>query len=149
MYHYIVTKAFPVSVYLIYTHTYIPKSYINIYIQMYNLALQTYIYSKQTCARLKIKSVFLGYEKSADFGNGININGNEINHQFDKSSNFLKLFNIYIKKFILYDIKLNSNINHLWEIEIMRIFCMEKSLKVFIHICVCLYICMFIEYMYI
>jgi len=84
-----------------------------------------------TCARLKIKSVFLGYEKSADFGNGININGNEINHQYDKSSNFLKVFNIYIKNFILYDIKLNSNINHLWELEIMRIFCMEKSLKVF------------------
>ena len=37
-----------------------------------------------------IEEVRLGYERSADEGNGVFVQGLEVNHQFDKSSAFLR-----------------------------------------------------------
>jgi hypothetical protein len=83
------------------------------------------------CLTLGIKTVSLGYEKSADFGNGVTKEGIEINHQYDKSSAFLTLAGDYVKTFLSPNISLKSELCALWELEITCIFCSETSLKPF------------------
>ena len=80
---------------------------------------------------LNIPTISLGFEKSADFGNGVYFNGAEVNHQYDKSSIFLSRANAYIERNITEHVKAVSPLAHLWELDISRTFCEHTYLKRF------------------
>ena len=79
------------------------------------------------------QSVAFGYEKSANEGNHVFINGMEINHQYDKSRDFLELAQHYIrsisKQYRGSDITVVSPLHEMWEIEISRLFCEVPQLN--------------------
>ena len=52
------------------------------------------------CSLQKINHMSLGFERSADEGNGVYVNEIEVNHQYDKSSIFLELAREYINRHI-------------------------------------------------
>ena len=60
----------------------------------------------------------MGFEKSADFGNGIVVDGVEVNHQFDKSSEFLQAASAYITRFISAPLRVISPLDTLWDLEV-------------------------------
>ena len=61
----------------------------------------------------------MGFEKSADFGNGIYMNdGVEVNHQFDKSSSFLQAASEYITRFISPSLRVTSPLDAMWDLEV-------------------------------
>lgn len=76
-----------------------------------------------------ISSVSLGFEKSADEGNGIVMNGIEVNHQYDKSSVFLKLASEFIYANLNLSLSVYSPLSEMWELEIARIFCLSAELR--------------------
>ncbi|MGB4192162.1 MAG: hypothetical protein WBJ81_06450 [Rickettsiales bacterium] len=65
-----------------------------------------------------VRQVQLGLERSADEGNGVFVDGQEVNHQFDKSSAFLAQAQEYIHRFIDPDMKVVSTLHGLWEIQV-------------------------------
>ncbi len=65
----------------------------------------------------------MGFEKSADFGNGIHVNGVEVNHQFDKSSQFLQAASDYITCFISPTLRVISPLDSLWDLEVCSLPC--------------------------
>jgi len=73
----------------------------------------------------------LGYERSADVGNNVFVNGIEVNHQFDKSSAFLARAVDYIRCHIGSQIVIQSPISSMWELQIARVFCEEPTLQCF------------------
>jgi len=81
-----------------------------------------------------IPLVYLGHEKSADEGNGVYVNGVEVNHQYDKSTAFLQMASEYTAKYITPNIQIRSAVKNMWEIEICKIFCLEESLKKYHHL---------------
>ena len=54
-----------------------------------------------------------------------------MNHQYDKSVNFLILASEYVRTFLSPNLILQSVLHDLWELEITRIFCEEHSLLPF------------------
>jgi hypothetical protein len=54
-----------------------------------------------------------------------------VNHQYDKSSHFLSLAQDYVHKYLNNSLNLTSELSGMWELEIARIFCLEKELKKF------------------
>jgi hypothetical protein len=60
----------------------------------------------------------MGFEKSADFGNGIYMNDVEVNHQFDKSSVFLRAASRYISAFISPGLLVTSPLDAMWDLEV-------------------------------
>jgi hypothetical protein len=55
----------------------------------------------------------------------------QVNHQYDKSSQFLFLAQQYVHEFLTKKVKLSSELSQLWELEISKIFCQEKNLRKF------------------
>lgn len=84
------------------------------------------------CSITKINSVSLGFEKSADEGNGVYVNDVEVNHQYDKSSVFLAKAKQYINRHINPTLSVSSRLANMWELEISRIFC--ERLKKYHHL---------------
>jgi hypothetical protein len=80
---------------------------------------------------LGIHEVLMGHEKSADYGNGVTWNGEEVNHQYDKSCDFLKRAEEYSNTYFNSSCKIKSALSNLYEIEISRIFCETTELKKF------------------
>jgi hypothetical protein len=66
-----------------------------------------------------VRQVQLGLERSADEGNGVFVEGQEVNHQFDKSSAFLAQAQEYIHGFIDPQITVVSTLHGLWEIQVL------------------------------
>jgi hypothetical protein len=66
------------------------------------------------------KEVWLGFERSADEGNGVYWQGHEVNHQYDKSSIFLHSVREYLteKHPQLSSVILRSTLQNLWEIDV-------------------------------
>jgi hypothetical protein len=60
-----------------------------------------YALFSQVALLRKIPEVSLGYERSADEGNGVFVGGEEVNHQYDKSSRFLASASAYIQQLLL------------------------------------------------
>ena len=81
------------------------------------------------CSLQKINHVSLGFERSADEGNGVYVNEVEVNHQYDKSSIFLELAREYINRHINPKLSVYSLLSNMWELEISRIFCESPSLQ--------------------
>lgn len=83
---------------------------------------------------LNITEISFGFEKSADDGNGIRLScGTEVNHQYDKSSQFIKLVSEFsINELSLPLIQLKSEIQQLDELEICQVF-VSNPLKKFHH----------------
>ena len=81
------------------------------------------------CSLQKINYVSLGFERSADEGNGVYVNDVEVNHQYDKSSVFLAHVKQYISRHINPTLSVDSVLSNMWELEISRIFCETPSLK--------------------
>jgi len=75
--------------------------------------------------------VRLGWERSADHGNGTFIGGVEVNHQFDKSSSFLASAQQYVHHCLRADVRVWSPICHLWDLEVARLFSREQALQRF------------------
>jgi len=76
--------------------------------------------------------VALGNEYSADFGN-VRYRGIEINHQYDKSSEFEKNFDEYIRSFVLQGIETFSLLRPLYDLRIAGIFTrFERYFPVFV-----------------
>lgn len=71
----------------------------------------------------------MGHEKSADYGNGMLWLGREVNHQYDKSSDFLHRAQVYSKLVLNKSVRIESALAEFYEIEIARIFAQEASLK--------------------
>jgi hypothetical protein len=65
-----------------------------------------------------VREVRLGYERSADEGNGVFVQGREVNHQYDKSSAFLQLAQAYVKRWIDPEVSVTSTLHGLWEIQV-------------------------------
>lgn len=67
-----------------------------------------------------ISEAWLGHERSADEGNGVFWRGREVNHQYDKSSQFLSLVREYTNSEpgLSLDIQVSSPLTHLWEIQV-------------------------------
>jgi UDP-N-acetyl-alpha-D-muramoyl-L-alanyl-L-glutamate epimerase len=80
---------------------------------------------------MNIPRIHLGYERSADFGNGVMLRGREVNHQYDKSSTFLLLVNNYIGKEITASVAVESTLADMWEVEIARDFCLNSELRAY------------------
>jgi hypothetical protein len=62
--------------------------------------------------------VHMGFEKSADFGNGVYVNDVEVNHQFDKSSAFLQAARAYITRFLSPTLRVISPLDAMWDLEV-------------------------------
>jgi UDP-N-acetyl-alpha-D-muramoyl-L-alanyl-L-glutamate epimerase len=76
--------------------------------------------------------VALGNEHSADFGN-VRYRGIEINHQYDKSSEFEKNFDEYIQSFVVQGIHTFSLLRPLYDLRIAEIFTrFERYFPVFV-----------------
>lgn len=73
--------------------------------------------------------MLLGFEKSADEGNGVFVQDIEVNHQYDKSSRFLALSTEYIRQHLTSSTVAKSALHHLWELEIARLFCTLPPLE--------------------
>ena len=83
-------------------------------------------------AKLKgLSTVEFGYEKSADFGNRVYFDGLEVNHQYDKSSSFVRLAGGFVRDHLTKAVRLESALAHMWEIEISREFCQDPILRQF------------------
>lgn len=67
-----------------------------------------------------IPKISLGYEKSADEGNGVFVCHNrvEVNHQYDKSQLFMTAAQQYIAEHIDPTLVATSRLSHLWELEV-------------------------------
>lgn len=65
-----------------------------------------------------INKISVGYEQSADEGNGVFVGELEVNHQYDKSSPFVSLSNRYIHQFIDAEIVVESKLCKMWEIDV-------------------------------
>ena len=87
------------------------------------------------CSLTGIKRVYLGHEKSADFGNGATVLVDsrqvEINHQYDKSSAFLTLAADYVRMYIQPHLAIESRLCKMWELHIAKVFCREPILRPF------------------
>ena len=88
------------------------------------------------CSLTGIKRVYLGHEKSADFGNGATVLVDargpvEINHQYDKSSAFLTLAADYVRSYIQPLVVIESRLCNMWELHIAKVFCREPILRPF------------------
>lgn len=88
------------------------------------------------CSLTGIKRVYLGHEKSADFGNGATVLVDtrgpvEINHQYDKSSAFLILAADYVRSYIQPRVIIESRLCNMWELHIAKVFCREPVLRPF------------------
>lgn len=81
------------------------------------------------CKMNGIDKISFGHERSADEGNGVSVNGLEVNHQYDKSSQFITLASSFARDMLHIDVEITSAVSHLWEIEIARIFCEDETLK--------------------
>eukprot|EP01039_Chlorochromonas_danica_P007995 gene7995-8817_t len=77
--------------------------------------------------------ISFGHEKSADEGNNLFLPNTtiEVNHQYDKSSPYMRLSQTYIEDFITKDVTLSTPLSHIYEVEIARIFCEEEQLRAF------------------
>jgi hypothetical protein len=84
-----------------------------------------------TACLLKIPAIQLGFERSADFGNGMHFLGKEVNHQYDKSSMFLERANAYIHSNVTECVTAYSSLADKWELEIAKDFCMLPALRKF------------------
>ena len=73
----------------------------------------------------------MGHEKSADYGNGMLWLGREVNHQYDKSSDFLRRAQTYSQSVLHLETRIESALDGLFEIEIAKIFAEEESLRDF------------------
>lgn len=62
--------------------------------------------------------VRMGFEKSADFGNSIYMKDVEVNHQFDKSSGFLKAASEYVHRYISPSLRVISPLDSMWDLEV-------------------------------
>jgi hypothetical protein len=60
----------------------------------------------------------LGFEQSADEGNGIYVGEIEVNHQYDKSSVYLQRTREYIQMFLDPRLKAESALDKLSELEV-------------------------------
>jgi hypothetical protein len=67
--------------------------------------------------------VSLGYEKSADEGNGVFVGEREVNHQYDKSSVFMALAQQYIHDCLSSTLRVFSPLMDLWELEVSCFEC--------------------------
>ena len=88
------------------------------------------------CSLNGIKRVYLGHEKSADFGNGATVLVDtrgpvEINHQYDKSRAFLTLAADYVRLYIQPHLAIESRLCKMWELHIAKVFCREPTLRPF------------------
>jgi len=84
-----------------------------------------------TACLLEIPAIQLGFERSADFGNGMHFLGKEVNHQYDKSSMFLERANTYIHSKITESVTAYSSLSDKWELEIAKDFCVLPALRKF------------------
>eukprot|EP01034_Spumella_vulgaris_P022051 gene22051-28146_t len=80
------------------------------------------------CCLNGITSVSLGFERSADEGNGVFVDGIEVNHQYDKSSAFVTLASAYVTRYLHPALRVFSPLKDMWELEITRIFCTDAHL---------------------
>jgi hypothetical protein len=83
---------------------------------------------------LGLPTVLMGHERSADEGNGMLWNGREVNHQYDKSSQFMHLAKVYVHCHIDPSLEIQSGLADMWEIEIAQVFCMDCCLRPFHHL---------------
>lgn len=69
--------------------------------------------------------ISFGHEKSADEGNNLFLSNTdiEVNHQYDKSSPYMRLSQAYIKDFITKDVTLSTPLSNIYEVEVST-FCM-------------------------
>jgi len=67
----------------------------------------------------------VGNERSANFGNGIHIDGLELNHQWEKSADFEGRVNAYIDEHLLRTFRYFSPLASLWEVQIAGYFSVE------------------------
>ena len=82
------------------------------YLQFIDLAIYLFIYS------------FILYCSHSFFSP-------QVNHQYDKSSHFLSLAQDYVHKYLNNSLNLTSELSGMWELEIAKIFCLEKDLRKF------------------
>jgi hypothetical protein len=76
--------------------------------------------------------ISLGFEKSADEGNGVFIAEREVNHQFDKSSEFVdKTQSFILNELQISNIQTLSPLAEMWELEIAKLFCQIPVLRKF------------------
>lgn len=75
-----------------------------------------------------IPYVSLGYEKSADEGNGVYVGVREVNHQYDKSSIFMTHAAQYIKQYIHSQVVVESHLRDMLEIEVLLLYTMCVNL---------------------
>lgn len=85
----------------------------------------------QACTLLGVEEAWLGCERSADEGNGVCWRGEEVNHQYDKSSQFMQLANQFVHNELCLPVRISSPLTRIWELEIARTFCLDASLKPF------------------
>ena len=67
---------------------------------------------------LNVNTVSLGFEQSANVGNGVFVDGKEVNHQYDKSDEFLLKTALYVKKNISSSFAIESVLSNMNEIEV-------------------------------
>lgn len=69
-----------------------------------------------------VSRVSLGFEKSADEGNGVFVRGGrlEVNHQYDKSSAFLRAAQQYVARSLAPQLQAASALSDLWELQVRR-----------------------------
>ncbi|CAK0885866.1 unnamed protein product [Prorocentrum cordatum] len=76
---------------------------------------------------LGFDTVAVGNERSANFGNGVFLEGAgerlEVNHQFDKSLEFERAMHLYARKYLDPAVYYFSPLQQLWESQIAQIFC--------------------------
>lgn len=69
-----------------------------------------------------VSRVSLGFERSADEGNGVFVRGGrlEVNHQYDKSSAFLGAAQRYVARSLAPQLRATSALSDLWELQVRR-----------------------------
>lgn len=67
-----------------------------------------------------VSRVSLGFERSADEGNGVFVRGGrlEVNHQYDKSSAFLRAAQRYVARSLAPQLQAASALSDLWELQV-------------------------------
>ena len=71
--------------------------------------------------------VAVGNERSANFGNGVTWLGRAVNHQYDKSLEWERLANAYLRTHVSPGLWYFSGLMHLWEVQIAERFCREDA----------------------
>ncbi len=67
------------------------------------------------------REISLGYEKSADEGNGVYVGDREVNHQYDKSSYFLTIGKNYVNEVLRVEyVNVYSPLMNMWELEVSQ-----------------------------